>query len=134
MAAVAFPALVPSSRRYSPGQYPQGEFRALNGAVTTLRYGNRRYDAELELTFQNVTDDNAATVLGLYERTMVADDWITFTRADGAGGAGHALANYIREVGGSGLRWRFSEPPSVDSVVRGRSTVAVRMVGRLDPN
>lgn len=134
MAAVAFPALVPSGRRYSPGKYPQGEFKALNGAVTTLRYGNRRYDAELELTFQNITDDNAATVLGLYERTMVADDWITFTQADGAGGSSNALASYIREVGGSGLRWRFSDPPSVDSVKPGLSTVQVRLIGRLDPN
>jgi hypothetical protein len=134
MAAVAFPALVPSGRRYNPGKYPQGEFKALNGATTTLRYGNRRYDAELELTFQNITDDNAAAVLGLYERTMVADDWITFTQADGAGGAATALANYIREVGGSGLRWRFSDPPSVDSVKPGRSTVQVRLIGRLDPN
>jgi len=134
MAAVAFPALVPSGRRYNPGKYPQGEFKALNGATTTLRYGNRRYDAELELTFQNITDDNAATVLGLYERSMAADDWIAFTQADGAGGSSNALASYIREVGGSGLRWRFSEPPTVDSVVPGRSTMQCRLIGRLDPN
>jgi hypothetical protein len=134
MAAVAFPPLVPSGRRYNPGKYPQGEFKALNGAVTTLRYGNRRYDAELELTFQNITDSNAAALLGLYERTMVADDWVSFTAADGAGGSSPELANYIREVGGSGLRWRFSEPPTVDSVVPGRSTMQCRLIGRLDPN
>ncbi|MFZ9261291.1 MAG: hypothetical protein ACO23G_12775 [Limnohabitans sp.] len=133
MAAVAFPALVPSGRRYNPGRYPQAEFKALNGATTTLRYGNRRFDAELDLQFQNVTDTQAAQLLALYEQTMVADDWVTFTAADGAGGASTPLANYIREVGGSGLRWRFSEPPSVDSVKPGLSTVAVRFIGRLDP-
>ena len=134
MAAVAFPALVPSGRRYSPGQYPQAEFVALNGATTTLRYGNRRFDAELDLTFQNITDAEAASLLKLYEDTMVADDWVTFTSADVAGGASTELADYIREVGGSNLRWRFNEPPSVDSVKPGLSTVSVRFIGRLDPD
>jgi hypothetical protein len=134
MAAVAFPALVPSGRRYNPGKYPQGEFKALNGATTTLRYGNRRYDAELELTFQNISDQNAAALLSLYEQTTVTDDWITFTPADGAAGASAELASYLREVGGSGLRWRFSDPPSVDSVVPGRSSVQCSFVGRLDPS
>ena len=133
MAAVAFPALIPSGRRYSPGQYPQAEFKALNGATTTLRYGNRRFDAELDLTFQNITDVQAASVLKLYEDTMVADDWVTFTTGNVAGGASTALANYIREVGGSNLRWRFAEPPGVDSVLPGMSTLQCRFIGRLDP-
>jgi len=133
MAAVAFPALIPSGRRYSPGQYPQAEFKALNGATTTLRYGNRRFDAELDLTFQNITDVQAASVLKLYEDTMVADDWVTFTAADVAGGASTELANYIREVGGSNLRWRFAEPPGVDSVLPDMSTLQCKFIGRLDP-
>lgn len=134
MAAVAFPALKPTSRSYSPGALAQTEFRALNGATTVLRYGNRRSDSELQLSFQNITDANAALLLGLYERTIVLDDWITFTGADGAAGASPELATYLREVGGSGLRWRFSEPPAVESVVPGRSTVQCRFVGRLDPS
>ena len=133
MAAVAFPALIPSGRRYSPGIYPQAEFKALNGATTTLRYGNRRFDAELDLTFQNITDVQAASVLKLYEDTMVADDWVTFTTSNVAGGASTELANYIREVGGSNLRWRFAEPPGVDSVLPGMSTLQCRFIGRLDP-
>lgn len=132
MAARAFPALKPTSRSYSPGQYPQTEFKALNGVTTVVRFGNRRFDAELQLGFQNITDAKAAAVLALYEQSMVGDDWITFTTNDGAVGASAELANYIREVGGSGLRWRFSEPPSVDSVVPGRSSLQCRFIGRLD--
>jgi len=134
VAAVAFPALVPTRRQYSPGAYPQQQFVALNGATTTLRYGNRRYDATLDLTFQNITDDQSAQILSLYETTTVADDWVTFTSADVAGGAGASLATYIREVGGSGLRWRFAEPPSVDSVKPGLSSLTVRFIARLDPD
>jgi hypothetical protein len=134
MAARAFPAIKPTSRSYSPGAFPQVEFRALNGATTVIRYGNRRSNSELKLTFQNISDQNAAALLSLYEQTTVTDDWITFTPADGAAGASAELASYLREVGGSGLRWRFSDPPSVDSVVPGRSSVQCSFVGRLDPS
>lgn len=132
MAAVAFPALKPTARSYTPGTYPQTEFKALNGATTILRYGNRRVDSELNLTFQNTTDANAASVLALYEQVTVADNWVTFTANDGAVGASASLATYIQESGGSGLRWRFAEPPSVTSVMPGVSTVQCRFVGRLD--
>jgi hypothetical protein len=133
MAARAFPPIQPTGRSYSPGSFPQTEFKALNGATTVVRFGNRRSDSELKLTFNNITDSNAALLLALYEQTTVTDDWITFTAADGAVGASPELANYLREVGGSGLRWRFAEPPSVDSVVPGRSSVQCSFVGRLDP-
>ena len=133
MAAVAFPDLVPSTRTYTPGAYPQKQFQALNGAVTTLRYGNRRFDSKLQLGFQNVTDDNAASILSLYESVTLADDWVTFTSSNGSGGASADLASYLQETGGSGLHWRFESPPQVTSVKPGRSSVEISMVGRLDP-
>ena len=64
---------------------------------------------------------------------MPSADWISFTTSDGAAGASTALANYLREVGGSGLHWRYAEAPSVESVKPGLSTVQVRLVGQLDP-
>lgn len=134
MAAVAFPSIKPTGRSYSPGAYPQAEFKSLNGATTTLRYGNRRVDSSLSLSFNNITDENAALILKNYEDVTVADDWVTFTTNDGAAGASSTLANYLREVGGSGLRWRYNEPPSVESVKPGRSSVQVSFIGRLDPS
>ena len=72
-------------------------------------------------------------ILKNYEAVTVADDWVAFTAADGAAGASASLADYLREVGGSGLRWRYDGPPSVQSVTPGRSTVQVKFIGRLDP-
>ena len=132
MPAVAFPALKPTSRSYAPGRYPSAEFKALNGATTRVLYGNRRSEAELSLGFQNITDTQAALVLALYEKTTPTDDWVSFTTSDGAAGADAPLAAYLRETGGSGLRWRFAEPPAVTSVKPGLSTVQVKMVGNLD--
>jgi len=132
MAAVAFPDIAPTSRRYSPGEYPQRAFQSMNGAVTTLRYGNKRSDATLDLTFQNITDANAVAILSNYETTTVANDWVTFTMGNVAIGAGSTLGNYLREIGGSGLHWRYAEAPTIESVRPGLSTVQVRFVGQLD--
>ena len=132
MAAVAFPALKPTSRSYSPGVYPSAEFKALNGATTRMLFGNRRSDAELQLEFGNISDDNAALILQHYERVVPSDDWVGFTSATGSAGASSALAAYLQESGGSGLRWRYEGPPDVRSVVPGRSTVQVKFIGQLD--
>ena len=130
--AVAFPALKPSSRSYSPGIYPQTEFRAQNGATTVVRFGSRRVDAQLELGFENITDAQAASILSNYEAVNRGWDWVTFTANDGAIGAGAALASYLREVGGSGLRWRYADAPSVTSIQPGISSVQCKFIGVLD--
>jgi len=130
--AVAFPSIKPTTRNYSPGTYPQTEFRAQNGALTVVRFGSRRVDAELSLEFRNITDSQAATILQNYEAVNGVWDWVTFTGSDGSTGAGSELQQYLQETGGSGLRWRYADPPSVSSVVPGRSTVQCKFVGVLD--
>lgn len=133
MAAVSFPSIRPTSRRYSPGEYPQRQFQAQNGSVTTLRYGNKRSEASLELTFSNISDANAVLILQNYEAVTVADDWVTFTATDAAAGASTTLGNYFRETEvNSGLHWRYAEPPNIESVRPGLSTVSVKFVGQLD--
>ena len=57
MTAVSFPALVPSSRSYSPGVFPEQQFQSQNGAVVRVRYGNQRYSSSLSLTFANISDE-----------------------------------------------------------------------------
>jgi hypothetical protein len=133
--AVPFPPIVPSSRRYIAGQYPESEFRALNGVVTHLRYGNRLTDTKIEATFQNIPDSRAAEVLALHRDTLKRGDWLRFTRSDMTGGASEELQAWLRDTDGSGLRWRFDRgnPPSVESVIPGRSTLTCQFVGELDP-
>ena len=131
MPAIAFPGIMPTGRSYSPGSYPKNEFRALNGAVTFLQYGNRRSESDLSLDFSNITDQRTAEILGNYEQQSVGDNWVTFTALDGLAGAGSELAAYLGETI-SGLRWRYAEPPQVRSVVPGRSSVTVKMKGYLD--
>ena len=132
MPAVAFPPIKPTGRSYTPGAYPTAEFKALNGATTRMLYGNHRSDAELSLEFSNISDTSAALILRNYEQVTPTGDWVSFTSATGAAGAGSSLAAYLQESGGSGLRWRWDGPPDLTSVAPGRSTVRTKFIGQLD--
>jgi hypothetical protein len=132
MPAVAFPSVKPTGRSYNPGSYPTAEFKSLSGVTTRMLYGNRRSDAELSLDFANISDESAALILRNYEQVTLTGDWVSFTSATGSLGAASALAAYLQESGGSGLRWRYAEAPQLSSVFPGRSTVQVKFVGQLD--
>ena len=131
MPAIAFPNIKPTGRSYTPGSYPKTSFVALNGATTFLRYGGRRNNSELALDFANISDANAALILANYEQQNAGDNWVTFTPANGSAGASAELAAYLGETA-SGLRFRYDSPPSVSSVVPGRSTVSIKLIGYLD--
>ena len=131
--AVAFPNIKPSGRSYSPGTYPQTQFEAQNGAVTVIRFGSRRVDSSLSLSFDNISDKDAADILVNYERVNRAWDYVTFNNKNGSVASG-SLAAYIQESGGSGLRWRYAEAPSVSSVSPGVVKVQCSFVGVLDPS
>ena len=131
---IPFPEIKPTSRSYTPGNYPQTQFQAQNGSTTVIRFGSRRVDAKLSLGFSNVTDDEAASILSNYESVNSAWNVVTFSAANGSAGAGSALAAYLQESGASGLRWRYSAPPQVQSVYPGVSSVSCQFVAVLDGN
>ena len=127
-----FPSVKPTSRRYNPGQYPSATFESLNGTKTHLRYGNKRVNATLQLGFSNITDADAALILDNYEEVNSDWDYVTFSSTNGTVGVGStSLSSYFKEFG-SGLKWRYSQPPSVTSTFKGLSNVSCSFVACLD--
>ena len=122
--------LVPSSRSYSPGEYPQNEFQALNGVKTIIRYGKRRYNSSLTLGFNNISDVDAAAILQNYKDINSIWDNVTFNGTGVIEGASSQMQSYFVE--GSGLKWRYDGPPTVTSVFPGRSNVECKFVACLD--
>lgn len=129
---VAFPALRPSSRTYTPGNYPKTEFQANNGARVTLAYGSRPVDAELALSFQNISDDDAAQILANYQAVNGTWDYVTFSGSNGLAGMTASLQAYAAEGDGGKLRYRYSGPPQVTSVQPGISSVTCKFIAYLD--
>ena len=149
MTSIDFPLYVsPSSRSYSPGTFPQQTFESQNGAKTVLRYGNKRVNATLTLGFANIEDALAALILENYEAVNEAWDSVTFGSNNGLQGisdekrgtdayggirqdATNGLTDHIQEAI-SGLKWRYSGPPTVTSTFKGRSNDSCSFVACLD--
>jgi len=129
-----FPDVLPTSRSYTPGVYPQTEFVAQNGAKSVIRYGNKKTDAKLTLGFTNITDLEANEILDLYDTVNSVYDYISFSTTNGlAGIKNNNLEKKQAEKDESfKLRYRFDGPPTVTSVFPGRSNVQCKFVGCLD--
>ena len=136
MAQITFPVdITPTSRNYSPGEFPQSVFEAQNGANTVLRYGNKRVNASLSLSFKNITDNQAAEILANYENINSDWDYLNFNGTDvlkGIEPTTSTLKTYVRESN-SGLRWRYAKAPQVSSgTYPGVSNVSCSFVACLD--
>ena len=128
----SFPSVRPSSRSYRPGEYPQTQFEAQNGAKTIMRYGKNRVNATLTLGFSNISDADAALILANYEDVNSDWDYVTFNGGYAtAGVTDTSLLAYLKESG-SNLKWRYSAPPSVTSTFKGTSNVSCSFVACLD--
>ena len=130
--AQPFPTVKPTSRSYNPGTYPSTTFESLDGTKTHLRFGNKRVNATLTLGFSNISDADAALILANYENVNSDWDYVTFSSANGTVGVDStSLSNYLKESG-SGLKWRYSGPPSITSTFKGMSNVSCSFVACLD--
>jgi hypothetical protein len=124
-----FPAVTPTSRRFTAGRRPETRFESQNGATVFVAFGNRQVNATLELTFANLPDNEAAQILDHYQSVLV-DDFVVFTKGHGLGGMSETLRNAIPQ-GDNALRYRYTEPPELTSVYPGVSTVVCKFTGYL---
>lgn len=139
-----FPKIAPSQRVYTPGTFPTREFQGLNGAVTTLQFGAREVDSKLEMTFKNITDDQAWEIVENYQKvnggrdnTTDERDYIVFPSLqpdspfDGIKNENLKRLMAERQEGAD-LRYRYASPPKVTSVFPGISTVSIELRGYLE--
>ena len=140
-----FPDITPSQRSFTPGVFPKREFQGLNGAVTEIQFGARPVDSKLEMTFQNISDDQAWDIFNNYllvnggsDPNTGERDFVLFNPADTApalkGVRNESLMAAMAQRGeeNSKLRYRYTEPPSITSSFPGRSTVQVKLRGYLE--
>ena len=135
------PDVVPTSRVFTPGVYPQSEFQGLNGAVTTIQYGVKSVDCTLKMTFANIPDDTAWLIMDNYDKVMSGRDEqgnADYVDLQGQmkGIQNQDLARAFAQDPIANprpvLRWRYAEPPEFTSVFPGRTTVTVELRGYLE--
>ena len=133
--------LRPTSRSFSPGEYPSTTFESLDGTKTHIRYGNKRVNATLTLGFSGITDSQVGSILENYDDVMSVYDYVRFNAATGALGIEGSpdyiyrqeiIDNYGSGKTKAGLKWRYDGPPQVTSVYPGLSNVECKFVACLD--
>ena len=124
-----FPSIRPTGRSYSPGQFPIKIYRGLSGATVKRIFGNRSFGHSIELEFANITDANVKLILdhyyaqgGGYTRFALPNDIFS--------GMNDSLRGVVQAP--TNIQWEYAQPPQVESVFNGRSTVTVSLIGELD--
>ena len=123
---VAFPALCPSKRTFTPGLYPTKKFGSISGASTVRLYGSKAYDAELQLSFL-LDDASTKAVVDSWNASRGGFEDLELPEEVFAG-IGPQLQGSIPSY----LNWRWAETPSVESLLPGRSRVQVKLIATLD--
>lgn len=124
---MSYPTHAPSARSYDPGDWPVKAFKAMDGAEVRLMYGSRRSSATFSLSYQNLSDTEAQEFLEHFDQMLG-----TFT-------AFQLPASVLKGWGGtsapfnpsSSLRFRYKEPPKLEAVKPGVSSVSVSLFGVL---
>ena len=131
MALRNFPANIsPTSRSYRPGKLPETVFQAQDGSRSYVSYGQNFVDAELTLNFANINDGEVLEILQHYA-SITGNDSVLFSAAQGFQGMDADLVNNGIEKGNDLLRWRYKDPPQVQSVYPGISSVQLQFIGVL---
>jgi hypothetical protein len=61
-----FPTLIPSTRIFTPGEYPHTAYQAFSGQENRVRHSNVMLSSRLRLTFISLTEANMLSILTHY--------------------------------------------------------------------
>ena len=120
-----FPALKPTSRDFTPGNWPVKSYKSQSGAEVRILYGDTRTNMELTLGYDNISDAQAQQFLTHYDETKGTYNTFAINSSTKAGWAGTATAIDSGTIN----RWRYADPPQVTAVKPGRSSVRVSLLG-----
>lgn len=134
---MTFPNMRPTTRSFTMGDYPSTTYRSLSGVTFRRNFGNKQTGYTLDLQFKNIGDNeelkvNSGTTLQILQHYIDVDGTLeTFTVPSRVfAGMDDAIEDLIQAP--SNIKWRYAEPPKVQSVKTGMSTVTVKLVGELE--
>lgn len=134
--ATPFPAIEPSSRSFKAPRWATSGTRSQSGVVTRRLWGSQPSQGELTLSFTNIKDDVAQQILSAYDSAKGPTSEVELPPEVFKGTKGLLNLWLTANLSNKGLRWYFSEndPPSVESIVPGISSVRVSLVAELRLN
>ncbi len=127
--STAFPAIRPTEREFTLGTFPTKSYRALSGATVKRSFGNKPYGYQLMLVFSNIKDDITNQLLQHYEATFAG-----FNRFNIPAQVFSGMSDDVRARIQSpyNIRWEYANPPTVQSLYKGISTVTINLIGEIN--
>lgn len=136
--ARTFPPMKPSSRSFQMGELPVKTYRALSGVTVRRVFGNKQLGYTLTLEFKNIADaggelrqgaGRALDIVNHYNDVYGTVEMFNLPDRLFDGMDGSLEAKLQRPY--SNLQWRYAEPPKITSVIKGISTVSVKLIGEI---
>lgn len=112
-----FPALIPSERRYSTGEFKGARRDDLSGAMVRFLRGRVATGHRLVLPFDQATEDEARQILDHYR--LCQGTFVTFELA---------AETWCGSSTPLDLKWRYAGPPEVQDLSLGFFAVTVELV------
>ena len=139
MTAVSFPAITPSSRSVSIGDWPQQKVTAQSGEETRILYGDKKTSITMTLVFKNILDNSADDFMVHYDQQKGTYTPFGINKEVKAGWGGYLDSSLqgapaskdLMDAGNYGNEWRYAGPPQFTQTAVGRSTVQVKLVSVL---
>lgn len=126
-----YPAITPTSRKFVAPRWPTKAFVSQAGTTTRRLYGSEPAQADLQLIYRNIGDDDAAAIVGHYDdcKGPITSASLPDATWDGASSD---LRSFLRlDDYGANIDWYFASPPNVDNIFPGVSTVQVKLIGEI---
>ena len=117
---MSFPALIPSSRTFSPGDFSQTAFRALDGFEGRVRHSNAMSSSTLRLAYVGLTEQDMLSILLHYQDSQGV--FLNFALPPDTL-SGLTAGDFTL----SGFSWRYASPPAVQDLPCNRYTVEVEL-------
>lgn len=116
-----FPALIPSTRTYTPGDVPSAVQASLTGIASGFRRGNRRVAQTLALTFQRLEEADVTLIRDHYDDRSGSFD-IFFLSAEVWNGYSTPPVSLL-----SDYAWRYIAPPAITDASCARWDVELQL-------
>ena len=111
---MAFPPLIPSSRRFTPSQFPITRHKFMTGQKQSMLFATNAYKAELRLVYANRSTSEIALLMAHYDQQEGTHSSFKFPGkwAEQVWGGWNDVGQDEETLATSG-RWRYGAPPRI---------------------
>lgn len=115
-----FPPLAPSTRAYTPGEYPHTAYTSMSGEQSRVRHSTAVLASRLELTYERLSQDDRQAIELHYHGQQ--GEFVSFTLSP------QVFSGFVPlDVDPAG-QWRYAEPPEIEDFCGPTATVKVVLV------